>query len=71
MDDSNNVDVSLTGATGDLGDDVLVTVRQQVTPITGLIPWAFPSPTVLTYKSTFRLEVATPAWTDSVNQPCP
>lgn len=70
FDDNTAVTVSLFGSAGSLGDDVDVTVTNQVDTLTGLLDWAFNPPVRLTSTSTFRIESLPVAWGDQSNQGC-
>jgi Flp pilus assembly protein TadG len=71
MDDSSNTDITISGASAGLGDEVVVTVTKQATTLTGLLDPLFSPPVTLSHSSTFVLEHAPALWSNASNQPCP
>jgi Flp pilus assembly protein TadG len=71
FDPGEAVSVSISGASGGLGDEVDVTVVNQVDTITGFLDWAFNPPVSLSSTSTFRIETPSIPWSDAAGVGCP
>ena len=71
FDAGDTVSVSLSGASGALGDELEVTVSKETEPITGLTDVFFNPPVVLSSTSTFRIERLPVTWTDATGEACP
>ena len=71
FDSGDIVSISLSGASGALGDELELTVAKQTEPITGLTDVFFNPPVTLSSTATFRIERLPVPWSDSVGEGCP